>query len=308
MKLTVAIDDFLNYCEYEKGLSTNTMKSYYYELVDYKHYLEENYHIINCKDITRKMIENYLKYCSQDKDSSKTIAHKLTAIRNLHQYLLREQIVSDDSTEFIDRPKLAKTLPNCLSVEEVDMLLDISLDTAFDYRNKAMLELMYGSGLRISELISLTVYDLDFNNAILRIKGKGSKERIVPIGEVAVYYLQQYLQRRSELLKKKRCDYLFLNSRGDGISRQGFFKNLKQILRGKGLNENISPHTLRHSFATHLLEGGADLRSIQLMLGHSDISTTRIYTHITNEKIRNDYLENHPRARKGVKKEKSDEI
>jgi len=298
MKLTVAIDDFLNYCEYEKGLSTNTMKSYYYELVDYKHYLEENYHIINCRDITRKMIENYLKYCSQDKDSSKTIAHKLTAIRNLHQYLLREQIVSDDSTEFIDRPKLAKTLPNCLSVEEVDMLLDISLDTAFDYRNKAMLELMYGSGLRISELISLTVYDLDFNNAVLRIKGKGSKERIVPIGEVAVYYLQQYLQRRSELLKKKRCDYLFLNSRGDGISRQGFFKNLKQILRGKGLNENISPHTLRHSFATHLLEGGADLRSIQLMLGHSDISTTRIYTHITNEKIRNDYLENHPRARK----------
>lgn len=298
MKLTVAIDDFLNYCEYEKGLSTNTMKSYYYELVDYKHYLEENYHIINCRDITRKMIENYLKYCSQDKDSSKTIAHKLTAIRNLHQYLLREQIVSDDSTEFIDRPKLAKTLPNCLSVEEVDMLLDISLDTAFDYRNKAMLELMYGSGLRISELISLTVYDLDFNNAVLRIKGKGSKERIVPIGEVAVYYLQQYLQRRVELLKKKRCDYLFLNSRGAGISRQGFFKNLKQILRSKGLNENISPHTLRHSFATHLLEGGADLRSIQLMLGHSDISTTRIYTHITNEKIRNDYLENHPRARK----------
>lgn len=307
MKLTVAIDDFLNYCDYEKGLSANTKKSYYYELLNYRCFLEENYDIINCKDITGRHIEQYLKYCHQKNEDSKTIAHKLTAVRNLHQYLRKEKVLSSDPTEFIDRPKLAKTLPNCLSVEETDKLLDISLDTVFDYRNKAMLELMYGSGLRVSELIDLTVYDLDFNNAILRVKGKGSKERIVPLSEISIYYLQQYLDKRPELLKKKRCDFLFLNSRGVGISRQGFFKNLKQILRSKGLNENISPHTLRHSFATHLLEGGADLRSIQLMLGHSDISTTRIYTHVTNEKIRNDYLENHPRARK-CKGEDKDEI
>ena len=190
-------------------------------------------------------------------------------------------------------------MPKCLSIEEVDKLLDIPLNTPFDYRNKAMLELMYGSGLRVSELINLTVYDLDFNNATIIIKGKGNKERLVPLGEVAIYYLEQYLTQRPALMKKKRCDALFLNARGTAISRQGFFKNLKAILRSKGLNENISPHTLRHSFATHLLEGGADLRSIQLMLGHSDISTTKIYTHITNDKIKQDYLQNHPRAKKG---------
>ena len=184
------------------------------------------------------------------------------------------------------------------TIEEVDKLLDIELNTPFDYRNKAMLELMYGSGLRVSELISLTVYDIDFNNDIIRIKGKGSKERIVPINDVCKYYLKEYLDKRHLLLKKKQSDALFLNSKGTGISRQGFFKNLKEILKEKGLNPDISPHSLRHSFATHLLNGGADLRSIQMLLGHSDIATTRIYTHITNEKVRNDYLDNHPRAKK----------
>ena len=177
-------------------------------------------------------------------------------------------------------------------------MLDIALVTVFDYRDKVMLELMYGTGLRVSELVSLTVYDVDFYNAFLRIKGKGSKERIVPINNASLKYLKLYLDRRCLLLKKKTSDELFLNARGEGISRQGFFKNLKKILAKKGMPVNISPHSLRHSFATHLIENGADLRSVQTMLGHSDITTTKIYTHISNEKVTKDYLINHPRAKK----------
>ena len=299
MQLQLAKSNFINYCEYEKGLSLNTRKSYLYELNDYLQFLEKEYGITNTSSIKKEHIEAYLKDCYQRLETSKTVAHKLTTVRNFHQYLEKEEQATQNPTVFIDRPKTTKSLPKCLSIEEVDKLLDIPLNTPFDYRNKAMLELMYGSGLRVSELINLTVYDLDFNNATIIIKGKGNKERLVPLGEVAIYYLEQYLTQRPALMKKKRCDALFLNARGTAISRQGFFKNLKAILRSKGLNENISPHTLRHSFATHLLEGGADLRSIQLMLGHSDISTTKIYTHITNDKIKQDYLQNHPRSKKG---------
>ena len=302
MNLSVAKDNFLNYCEFEKGLSNNTLKSYSYELKDYFLFLNEK-HKTTVKNITKEDIEEYLKYCYDRKENSKTVAHKLTTINNFHQYLEKMEHEPNNPANFIDRPKTTKTLPHSLTIEDVDKLLDIELKTPFDYRNKAMLELMYGSGLRVSELVSLTVYDLDFNNAIVRIKGKGSKERIVPLNDTAIKYLKMYLEERNKLLKKKQNDYLFLNSRGTAISRQGFFKNLKEILKEKGLDPDISPHSLRHSFATHLLNGGADLRSIQLLLGHSDISTTRIYTHITNDKIKQDYLNNHPRAKKEIDKD-----
>lgn len=303
MELTVAKENFINYCEYEKGLSLNTRKSYQYELNRYLTYLKEEKNITTIEAIAQTDIEDFLKYCSKKQENPKTIAHKLTTIHNFHQYLEKEHQTKTCPTESIDRPKTKKTLPTCLSLEEVEKLLAIELKTPFDYRNKAMLELMYGGGLRVSELINLTIYDIDFDNAIIRIKGKGSKERMVPLGETASYYLQLYLNQRQSLSKNKSCEMLFLNARGAGISRQGFFKSLKQLLRSKGLNDTISPHSLRHSFATHLLEGGADLRSIQLLLGHSDISTTKIYTHITNDKIKADYLENHPRAKKGDKNE-----
>lgn len=297
MKLVTAKDNFLNHCEFEKGLSNNSIKSYGYEMKDYISFLEEN-KINDTKNITKEVITDFLKHCYDRNEDSKTVAHKLTTIKNFHNYLEKEENETINPSEFIDRPKTTKTLPHSLTIEEVDRLLDIELNTPFDYRNKAMLELMYGSGLRVSELISLTLYDIDFNNDIIRIKGKGSKERIVPINDLEKYYLNEYLDKRHLLLKKKQSDYLFLNSRGTGISRQGFFKNLKEILKEKGLNSEISPHSLRHSFATHLLNGGADLRSIQMLLGHSDIATTRIYTHITNEKVKHDYLDNHPRAKK----------
>lgn len=298
MKVQVAKENFINYCEYEKGLSPNTLKSYNYEINLYQTYLEDKLSIIDIEKVSKKDIESYLKYCYLKNEDSKTISHKITTIYNLHNYLLREKVIKDNQAEFIDRPKLAKHLPYTLTIKEIDKLLDIALVTVFDYRDKAMLELMYGTGLRVSELVSLTVYDVDFYNAFLRIKGKGSKERIVPINNASLKYLKLYLDRRSLLLKKKTSDELFLNARGEGISRQGFFKNLKKILAKKGMPTNISPHSLRHSFATHLIENGADLRSVQTMLGHSDITTTKIYTHISNEKVTKDYLINHPRAKK----------
>lgn len=298
MKVQVARENFINYCEYEKGLSPNTLKSYNYEINLYQSYLKDKLNIIDIERVSKKDIESYLKYCYSKDEDSKTISHKITTIYNLHNYLLREKAVKDNEAEFIDRPKLAKHLPYTLTVSEIDKLLDIPLVTVFDYRDKAMLELMYGTGLRVSELVSLTVYDIDFYNAFLRIKGKGSKERIVPINSASLKYLKLYLDKRCLLLKKKTSDELFLNARGEGISRQGFFKNLKKILAKKGMPTNISPHSLRHSFATHLIENGADLRSVQTMLGHSDITTTKIYTHISNEKVTKDYLINHPRAKK----------
>ncbi len=298
MKVQVAKENFINYCEYEKGLSANTLKSYNYEINLYQTYLEDKLSIIDIEKVSKEDIESYLKYCYLKNEDSKTISHKTTTIYNFHNYLLREKVIKDNQAEFIDRPKLAKHLPYTLTVKEIDKLLDIALVTVFDYRDKAMLELMYGTGLRVSELVSLTVYDVDFYNAFLRIKGKGSKERIVPINNASLKYLKLYLDRRCLLLKKKTSDELFLNARGEGISRQGFFKNLKKILAKKGMPTNISPHSLRHSFATHLIENGADLRSVQTMLGHSDITTTKIYTHISNEKVTKDYLINHPRAKK----------
>lgn len=298
MKVQVAKENFINYCEYEKGLSANTLKSYNYEINLYQTYLEDKFSIIDIEKVSKEDIESYLKYCYSKNEDSKTISHKITTIYNFHNYLLREKVIKDNQAEFIDRPKLAKHLPYTLTVKEIDKLLDIALVTVFDYRDKAMLELMYGTGLRVSELVSLTVYDVDFYNAFLRIKGKGSKERIVPINNASLKYLKLYLDRRCLLLKKKTSDELFLNARGEGISRQGFFKNLKKILATKGMPTNISPHSLRHSFATHLIENGADLRSVQTMLGHSDITTTKIYTHISNEKVTKDYLINHPRAKK----------
>ena len=298
MKVQVAKENFINYCEYEKGLSANTLKSYNYEINLYQTYLEDKLSIIDIEKVSKEDIESYLKYCYLKNEDSKTISHKITTIYNFHNYLLREKVIKDNQAEFIDRPKLVKHLPYTLTVKEIDKLLDIALVTVFDYRDKAMLELMYGTGLRVSELVSLTVYDVDFYNAFLRIKGKGSKERIVPINSASLKYLKLYLDRRCLLLKKKTSDELFLNARGEGISRQGFFKNLKKILAKKGMPVNISPHSLRHSFATHLIENGADLRSVQTMLGHSDITTTKIYTHISNEKVTKDYLINHPRAKK----------
>ena len=295
MKIEDAIQDFLNYCIFEKGLSDRSKKSYENDLKVYKDFLNKR-QINNVNDIESEDIKEFLK--ERNEEETTTIAHNLTVIKNFHTYLLKENIVSSDASEFIDRPKLKKALPKTLSVEDVDKLLDIELVTPFDYRNKAMLELMYGCGLRVSELINLTLNDIDMTNSLIRVLGKGSKERDIPLGEYSIYYLKEYLNVRDSLLKNKPCNKLFLNNHGTGMTRQGFFKNLKLLLKEKGLNSDVSPHTLRHSFATHLINRGADLRSIQEMLGHSDISTTKIYTKISDDKVLTEYNEYHYRSTK----------
>lgn len=298
MKIEDAIVDFIQYCLFEKGLTDQTVSSYQNDLDVYLSFLQDK-NVFLVKDITSDYIKEFLKIRG-DSESTSTVAHNLTVIKNFHKYLIKENIVKEDVSLFISRPKLQKRLPRALTVEEVDLLLDITLNTPFDYRNKAMLELMYGAGLRVSELVSLTLNQIDLENGLIRIMGKGRKEREIPIGEYGVYYLKLYLEHRGMLIKNHRTeDALFLNNHGKQITRQGFFKILKQLLLDKGLNPDVSPHTLRHSFATHLLSHGADLRSIQEMLGHSDISTTKIYTHVSDEKVEADYKKYHPREHKG---------
>ena len=296
MNIVHAINDFINYCLFEKGLTDKTKESYQNDLEVYKNFLETK-HITDITNITSEHIKGFLKD-RNDTEKTTTIAHNLTVIKNFHSYLFRQKLVKEDVSEFIERPKLRKSLPKTLSIEDVNKLLDIPLNTLFDYRNKAMLELMYGTGLRVSEIVNLNTTDIDLTNCLIRIMGKGNKEREVPLGEYSIYYLNLYLDKRREMLKNTSCDKLFLNNHGKGMTRQGFFKNLKQILKEKGLNPEISPHTLRHSFATHLINHGADLRSIQEMLGHSDISTTKIYTRVSDDKVKEDYNKFHPRSHK----------
>lgn len=291
------INEYINYLEYERRLTQNTCISYERDLIDYMLFLnQQNINLV--KEISKKNIVQYLELLKKENLKTTSIARKLTSIKNFHKYLYAIGKVKDDVALTVERPRLEKKLPNVLTIEEVDSLLDIDLNTPFDYRNKAMLELLYGTGLRISELLNLKFFDIDFENCIIRCIGKGNKERIVPIGEYVIKYLQEYLNYRKLLLKKKNNDYLFLNNLGTKLSRFSFFKILKKLLKDKNINKNISPHSIRHSFATHMLECGADLRSIQELLGHSDISTTRIYTHISNNKIKKDYIEYHPRSKK----------
>lgn len=298
MYLEESITDFLNYCLIDKGLSDNTSLSYKNDLNMYKAFLHQK-NISNPEKISSADVIEFIEYLQKkDHDEITTVARKLTTIKNYHAYLEKEKIAPINVTLGIKRPKLKKTIAKTLSMDDINTLLDINLLTPFDYRNKAMLELVYGTGLRVSELVNLTLNNIDFTNCIIRIVGKGNKERIIPLGEYSMYYLNLYMEKRPLLEKNNLCEKLFLNNHGKGITRQGFFKILKNLLEEKHLNVEASPHTLRHSFATHLLEGGADLKSIQEMLGHSDISTTRMYTHVTNQKVTHDYNEYHPREKK----------
>lgn len=294
MRIDETILEYVNSLVSEAHLAKNTKDTYSNTLDKYLEYLNKK-HITNIKDITRKDITNFLEELRKKDLKPQTIAHHLTVIKNYHKFLVQNEYLKENVAKSIERPNVTKKLPNVLTVEEVTKLLDIKGDTAFDIRNKCMLELLYGTGLRISELLSLTLNDIDTINATVRCVGKGDKERIVPINDYIIESLNDYLKVRSELLKNKNTKELFLNKDGNNLTRKGFFKLLKKMLLEKGLNPNVSPHTLRHSFATHLLEYGADLRVIQEMLGHSDISTTRIYTHITNKKVREDYNNYHPR-------------
>ena len=265
-----------------------TVNSYSEDIYKYLEYMESK-NISSALDISYNNLLDYLKYLDDNKYEVSSVARKIVSIKAFHKYLSENYNVVDISTK-INTPKFYRKLPNILTIEEVDNLLDIKLDTPFDYRNKAMLELMYSSGFRVSELINLELSDIDLNNNYVRCFGKGSKERIVPVGEYSSKYLSIYINEYRDSMKKGYyTEKIFLNNHGKEMTRQGFFKIIKKIAKDKDINKNITPHMLRHSFATHLLNNGADLRTIQEMLGHSSISTTQIYTNVTNDILKENY-------------------
>ena len=285
--------DYINYLSLERQLSSNTIDGYKRDLYDFYKFVNKSYKNINKTDIV-----NYIAYLNK-KVGAKTINRHIVSIKNYFKYLERNNYIKNNPCTDITGLKTPKKMPRVLSIEDIDKLLDIELKDAYSYRNKAMLELMYSSGLRVSELLNLVISNIDFDMNLVRIFGKGSKERIVPMSDIATKYLFEYINLyRNTLVKNNITDLVFLNSRGNKLSRQGFFKILKGIALEKGIKKEISPHVLRHSFATHLLNNGADLRSIQTMLGHENIETTQIYTHVSNNYVKKNYEEAHPRSQR----------
>ncbi len=287
------ITKFIEYIIIDKKYSENTVKSYNNDLKKYDIYFKNK----NISNIKENHIKEYLKYLKENNNDNRTINHNISTLRSFYKFLLIEKVIKENPMEYIEMPKTKKSLPKTLSIEEVDKLLNIKLTDAFSYRNKAMLELMYSSGLRVSELVNVKIHDIDTSNCIIRIMGKGKKERIVPLGDYAIKYIELYIKEyREKLIKRELNEYLFINNHGKKMTRQGFFKILKQLAKEQNIKTEFSPHTLRHSFATHLLNGGADLRSIQEMLGHESISTTQIYTHVSKEQLKENYNNFHPHA------------
>lgn len=292
-KINTLVNSFIEYLLIDKKYSENTIKSYQNNLKKYQNYFKNK----NISMINEENIKEYLKHLKIEKNTSKTISHNISTLRSFYKFLLIEKIINKNPMEWIEIPKIKKNLPKTLTFDEINKLLDIKLNDNYSYRNKAMLELMYSSGLRVSELVNVKLHDVDSESCIIRIMGKGNKERIVPLGDYAIKYIDIYLKKyRDKLIKKEYNDYLFLNNHGKKMTRQGFFKIIKNIAKQQNIKTEFSPHTLRHSFATHLLDGGADLRSIQEMLGHSDISTTQIYTHVSKELLKENYNNFHPHA------------
>ena len=286
------VNDFQKYLLIDRKYSDNTIKSYINDINLFINYLDKKH--LKYDNLTKDNIVDYIKEIKKTK-TDRTIAHNISTLRGFYKFLLINNYIKYDPLEYVVLPKISKTLPTVLTIEEVDKLLDIKLVDNYSYRNKAMLELMYATGLRVSELVNLKTTDIFLEECFVRTMGKGSKERVIPFGDIALEALETYITKyRDTFFKKEISDYLFLNNHGKKMTRQGFFKMLQKEAKFKGIKKEFSPHTLRHSFATHLLSGGADLRSIQEMLGHSNLSTTGIYTHISREELKNNYNKTHP--------------
>ena|SRR5665213_139607 len=301
MTFEVAIAAFVNYIKVERGLSANTISAYTRDLRKFAAFAQK--HSLQLDTITRDDIVEFLSSLYKARLDSRTVSRNLVAVRNLYRFALAEEAVSGDPTMNLESPKVRKLLPSYLRMEEIDRLLaQPDLSTPYGVRDKAIIELLYSTGMRVSELVNLRVSDLEMRMGCLRCIGKGDKERMVPVGRKALAAVQQYIESaRPELLRHARAgapptQNLFVNRSGSRISRIGIWRILTAHGRGAGIRTQLSPHKLRHSFATHLLERGADLRSVQLMLGHSDISTTQIYTHVIEERLKQIYKAHHPRA------------
>ncbi len=282
------LQKYKEYLELEKNYSPNTTSSY---VRDVKLFSEKiNKYLLT---INEKTIKDYLKIISNH--SSRSVSHTLSSLKSFYNYMERLGQIKSNPIINIDYPKLNKNLPEYLTFEEVNKLLDINILNEYDARNKAILELLYSSGIRISELTSMELSNIDLDDCIIRIMGKGRKERIIPLGDFAIDALSNYIKYYRPLLNKKNTSYVFLNNRGGVLTRQFIFKIIKLECQKKNIKKKVSPHTLRHTFATHLLKNGADLRIIQELLGHENLATTQIYTHMTNESLKKDYDDFFPR-------------
>ncbi len=291
------VEDFIHFLAVERGLSKNTLSAYERDLGDWLDYLELNT-ISRLEEVDYRVFVNYLQQEREKGHKTATVSRHLSSIRSFFAYLQQEGIITADPAQLVDTPKPDRRLPKALSFQEVETLLSApDIGKPYGIRDKAMLELLYATGIRVSELVALNVADLNLHASFLRCYGKGSKERIVPVGHYAMKALEQYLLTvRSILVKDSFEEALFVNHSGDRMTRQGFWKIIKKYAKVAGIRTPLSPHTLRHSFATHLLEKGADLRSVQEMLGHADIGTTQIYTHVTKTHLQKAYENSHPRA------------
>ena len=281
------VDDFKDYLRIDKNYSENTIESYIRDISSFLEYTNKE-----LLDISKKDIDNYVLHILPKYNES-SINRIIASIKSFYKYLSIYKGYINIS-EDVESLKRKKTLPKYLSIEEVDNLLDIKLETAFDYRNKAILELLYATGLRATELVNLDLNNIDLSNMVVNVYGKGSKERIVPLSHVAINYLDLYINKYRSMLfvkKQKPTDSLFLNNHGNRMTRQGLYKIIGEIAKQKKIDKEITPHVLRHSFATHLIECGADIRSVQELLGHENVVTTEIYTHLANNFIKDNYNE-----------------
>ena len=291
------VDGYLNFLAVEKGVSLNTLEAYSRDLNRYVEFVEQ----VGIKDIGEISSDNVISFLGNLKGGglvASSINRSLAAIRGFYRYLLTEKVIDENPVANIELAKVWMRLPDTLSREEMALLLkQPGTKTPLAVRDTAMLELLYATGIRVSELISLSMSSINWQAGYLIVVGKGNKERIVPIGRMAFDCLNRYIESsRRKLSKGRSINAIFLNRSGTGLTRQGFWKIVKKYVRKTGLRKNVYPHTFRHSFATHLLEGGADLRSVQVMLGHADISTTQIYTHVTRERLKEIHRKYHPRG------------
>ncbi len=292
------VDHFLNFISVEKGLAANTISAYARDLAAYSDYLKRYEHIVEPQYVDSLLIVRFLTHLREQGLAPRSRARVLSTMRHYHRFLVREGHTKVDPTTRIDAPRTRSKLPHLLSKSEVEALLEAPRgDTHVARRDQAMLEVLYATGMRVSELISLRLADIKLDIGCLNVMGKGSKQRLIPLGEVALEFLSDYLQNVRPLMTKSQSrQEVFLNIRGGKLSRQGFWKKLNGYALCAGINKTVYPHLLRHSFATHLLENGADLRAVQSMLGHADVSTTQIYTHVIQERLKQVHQQFHPRG------------
>lgn len=288
------LDEYLDHLVVERGLSRNSVEAYSHDLCRFFSWLDGS----SPETVKREDLRAYMGWLADQGISPRSIARAMSSVRGYYRYLAEEDLIEEDPTELLDRPKLDKCLPDVLSKEDMDKLLHApDPEVPEGVRDRAMLELLYAAGLRVTELINLSLNDVDLQAEVVRVVGKGDKERLVPIGENASHWIKEYLEKaRQTMAKGNGGAGLFLSRRGKSITRQAVWYRIKHHSMAAGIKGKISPHTFRHSFATHLLEGGADLRSVQAMLGHADISSTQIYTHVDIKNLKQQYEQYHPRA------------